>query len=170
LSEDRLRLGDVFVLSLDDERIGIGQVVATYRDDAYFFALFSPAYERDQLPDLRDVLQEPIAVLALSLDAKVAVGDWIVIGNLPVADDIPLPAYKEMVGSPERVDVVDFSGEQRRPARGEEAEWLPNRKVVAPVRLERALRARHGLEPWLEAYAALEPSQVATTARLFNQG
>ena len=53
------------------------------------------------------------------------------------------------------------------PREGEEAEWLPNRKIVAPVRLEKALRAKHGLEPWTEAYAELEPS-LATTARLFD--
>ncbi|WP_284530450.1 hypothetical protein [Microbacterium sp. T2.11-28] len=36
-----------------------------------------------------------------------------------------------------------------------EIEQLPYRKVVAPVRLERALRAAHGLEPWLDHYDEL---------------
>ena len=109
-----------------------------------------------------------IAFLALSTDGKIAVGHWEVVGNQPVRDGIPFPAFKEMVGGPERVDVVDYSGKRRRLARGAEAEWLPNRKIVAPVRLEKALRAKYGLEPWSDAYAALEPSEIATTARLFD--
>lgn len=164
----RLRVGDVFSVPLDDRRFGLAQVVATYGKDAYFFALFEPAFARDEQLDLEQALRAPVALLALSLDAKIAAGDWVVLGNQPVAEGMPLPAFKEMVGGPDRVDVVDFSGERRRRARGEEAEWLPNRKIVAPVRLEKALKAKHGLEPWNEAYAALEPSQVATTARLFD--
>jgi hypothetical protein len=45
---------------------------------------------------------------------------------------------------------------------------LPNRKVVAPVRLEKALRAKHGLEPWQEAYTDLAPDETTTTARVFG--
>lgn len=54
--------------------------------------------------------------------------------------------------------------------KGSEADWLPNRKIVAPVRLEKALKAKHGAEPWDNAYAVLELSQVATTARLLKRG
>jgi hypothetical protein len=168
VSRARLHGGDVFSVPLDGERFGLGQVVATYGKDAYFFALFEPAFARGEQLDFGEALRAPVALLALSLDAKVAPGDWVVVGNQPVADEVPLPAFKEMVGGPDRVDVVDFSGERRRRARGEEAEWLPNRKIVAPVRLEKALRAKHGLEPWNDACAALEPSQVGTTARLFD--
>jgi hypothetical protein len=162
------RLGDVFTIPLDDERVGHGQVVGGFGSDAYFFALFDSARMRGQEVDLDALVREPVAFLGLSFDAKIAAGEWAIVGNRPVADDMPLPAFKEMVGSPDRVDVVDFSGDRRRPAIGEEAEWLPNRKIIAPVRLEKALRAKFGLEPWTEAYAALEPSQVATTARLFS--
>lgn len=55
-------------------------------------------------------------------------------------------------GRPPRCEVVDHTGSKRRAASPEEAAGLPHRKVVAPVRLERALRARLGLEPWLDAY------------------
>jgi Immunity protein 26 len=168
VSRVKLRVGDVFSVPLDDERVGSGQIVATYGKDAYFFALFERAYARDEQLDLEQAVRAPVALLALSFDAKIAVGDWVVVGNQPVADDVPLPAFKEMVGGPDRVDVVDFSGERRRRAQGEEAEWLPNRTIVAPALLEKALRAKHGLEPWNDAYAALEPSPLATTARLFD--
>jgi hypothetical protein len=142
--------------------------VATYGDDAYYFALFEPAFGRDEKIDFEQAPLAPIAFLALSVDAKIACGDWAVLGNYPVADEMPLPAYKEMLGGPDRVDVVDFSGLRRRPAESGETESLANRKIVAPVRLEKALKAKHGLEPWNESYAALRPSPVATTARLFG--
>jgi hypothetical protein len=43
VSRARVRVGDVFSVPLDDERVGLGQVVATYGKDGYFFALFEPA-------------------------------------------------------------------------------------------------------------------------------
>jgi hypothetical protein len=167
VSRVRLKVGDVFSVPLDDRRFGLGQVVATYGKDAYFFARFASAFARDEQLDPEQAVRAPVALLALSLDAKIAAGDWVVLGNQLVAGDMPLPAFKEMVGGPDRVDVVDFSGERRRRAQGEEASWLPNRKIVAPVRPEKALKAKHSLEPWNDAYAALEPS-LATTARLFD--
>jgi hypothetical protein len=165
----RLRLGDVFTVPVDEARVGLGQVVAEYAHPGYFFfAVFEPVFSPDALPELGEVVTQPVALLALSMDAKVVAGHWVVVGNVPVAPDVPLPAYKETVGIPDRVFVVDHSGTRRRPARAGEAEWLPNRSVVAPVRLEKALRAKHGLMPWTDAYAALEPTRVGTTAHLFD--
>jgi hypothetical protein len=168
VSRTELRVGDVFSVPLDERRFGLGQVVALYGEDAYFFALFEPAFARSEPLDLEQALQSSVAFLGLSLDARIAAGQWTILGHHPVPNDVPLPAFKEMVGGPERVDVVDFSGNRRRPASREEAAWLPNRKIVAPVRLERALKAKHGLEPWKEEYGSLEPSPVGTTARFFG--
>lgn len=163
-----LEVGNVFQVPVDGARFGLGQVVAMYGANAYFFALFEPVFDHGDEVDVDRVLRGPLAFLPLSLDAKFHAGHWRVVGSRPVAKVVPLPAFKETVGDPGRVDVVDFSGKRRRPARGQEADFLPHRKIVAPVRLENALRARHGLEPWRDEYAALEPSAVATTARLFG--
>lgn len=86
----------------------------------------------------------------------------------PVDPAIPLPAYKEAVGSAMHVEVVDFSGARRRPATLSAAASLPNRKVVAPVRLERALRAGLGLEPWLEPFDELRVENVVPSASIFG--
>ena len=85
-----------------------------------------------------------------------------------MSEQMPLPAFKVAVGGPEDMYVEDFSGQKRRPAGQSEAELLPYRNVVAPVRLEKALRAKHGLEPWVEAYTDLAPTEGTTTARLFS--
>lgn len=59
-------------------------------------------------------------------------------------------------------------GARRRAATPIEADALPNRKVVAPVRLEKALRALLGLEPWLDAFDELRVRGQVTTADIFG--
>lgn len=164
----KLKAGDVFSVPIDDTRVGVGQIVATYGKDAYYFAIFDIVAPDAASIDVEQAPLDRVLFLALSLDAKLAAGHWSVVGHRPVREGIPLPAFKEAVGAPDRIDVVDYSGERRRPAQAAEAELLPNRKVVAPVRLEKALRAKHGLEPWTEAYSDLAPNESMTTARLFR--
>lgn len=168
MSRVKIKTGDVFSVPIDDTRVGVGQVVATYGKSAYYFAIFDSVAADSASIDLSEATQQRLVFLALSLDAKLVVGDWTIVGHQPVRADLPLPAFKEVVGGPERVDVVDYSGERRRRAQPSEAELLPNRKVVAPVRLEKALRAKHGLEPWTEAYTDLAPNESMTTAQLFR--
>jgi hypothetical protein len=104
-----VRVGDVFTVPLDDARVGFGQVVAEYLQKGHFYvALFEPAFPVGALPNARDVPALPIAFLALSMDAKVHAGHWVVVGNAPLPERLPLPAFKEVVGSPQRVDVVDY--------------------------------------------------------------
>lgn len=161
-------VGDLFTIPVDDARFGVGQIVGTYGKDAYYLAVYDyVAPEADSI-DVDEALEARVIFLALSLDAKLAAGHWTVIDHRAVPDSVHLPAYKEAMGGPGRVEVVDYSGARRRPASEAEAELLPNRKVVAPVRLERALRAKHGLEPWVEAYIKLAPEDSMTTERLFN--
>ena len=139
-----------------------------YGNDAYYFAIFDVVASDPAAVDVEEALDARVVFLALSLDAKLAAGHWTLVGHRPVSKTMPLPAFKEAVGGPDRIDVVDYSGEHRRPAQGAEAELLPNRKVVAPVRLEKALRAKHGLEPWTEAYSDLAPVDTMTSERLFG--
>jgi hypothetical protein len=169
VTKTRLTVGDVFQIPVDDARFGYGQAVGKYGEDAYYLAVFDGLFDSFNRDDPCAVAQGPVVFLALSFDAKVAVGDWTIRGHCAVATEMPLPAYREMVGGPDRIDVVDFSGTRRRLARQHELQGLPNRLLVAPVRLEMALKARYGLEPWLDVYTALEPSSIATTARLFGQ-
>jgi hypothetical protein len=160
----RPRVGDVFTIPVGDSRAGIGQVVATYGKDAYFLAVFERVVAEDDISSvITDVLSDTaVQFLALSLDAKFHIGHWPIVGHAPVRTNVPLPAYKEAVTTADHIDVVDYSGTRRRRATKEEAALLPNRKVVAPVRLERALRASLGLEPWLEAFDDLRPHGITS--------
>lgn len=164
----RLHGGDVFSVPLGDGRCGVGQVVGRYGKDAYFFAMFDVASRCTDPLDIDAAMRSRVLFLALSFDAKLAVGHWTVVDNRPVSCGNLLPAYKEAVGTAHEIDVVDYSGERRRKATSAEAEILPNRKIVAPVRLEKALKAKFGLEPWDEIYSDLAPDENRTTDRLFR--
>jgi len=166
----KLGLGDVFIVPTGDGRAGIGQVVGAYGKDAYFLAIFEGTLPVEVAADRAiEALSTPVRLLALSLDAKVHAGHWTVVGRAPVSESIPLPGYKEAVGGPMQFDVVDYSGSRRRPATAAEVDLLPNRKIVAPVRLERALRALGGLEPWLSAFdELLVAGERPTSSDLFS--
>lgn len=163
-----LSVGDVFVIPLDAKRWGAGQVVGRYGEDAYYFAFFARTHAGSELPDPIAAVDDDIALLGLSFDARFTDGTWEVIGNTGVADEVPLPAYREAVGGPDRVDVVDYSGTVRRRASPEEAAILGNRKFVAPIRLERAMSAKAGIRPWLDSYAELEPGSSMTSRAVFG--
>ncbi len=60
--------------------------------------------------------------------------------------------------------VVDYTGMRRRRATDVEVERLPFRTVVAPIRVEKALRALNGTEAWDEAYDELRPVDDELTA------
>lgn len=167
MNRRKFGVGDVFTVVIDEDRVGFGQIVGTYGADAFYIAIFDAVGSDPSSIDLEQAVRQRVLFLALSFDAKLVAGHWKIIGRRPVQDGMPLPAFKEAVGGPERIDVVDFSGTRRRPASAAEVDLLPNRKFVAPVRLERALRAKHGLEPWTEAYTELAPNESTTTERLF---
>ncbi|MDR5699479.1 Imm26 family immunity protein [Agromyces aerolatus] len=165
---NKASIGDVFVVPVGDGRAGVGQVVARY-GGAYYFAIFEVVLPlEDARQNAREALERPVLFLALSMDAKLYAGHWTVVDHATVAEGLPLPAYKVSVGTPDNVMVVDFSGSRSRPASEAEAEVLPYRDTVAPVRLEKALRAWLGLDPWLEAFDELKPAGRVTTADLFH--
>lgn len=164
----RLELGDVFAVPLDDTRAGMGQVVATYGQGAFYFAIFDLlVHPDDAINQLDEALAAPLLFLAPSLDARLPVPYLTVLGQRPVRAGLPLPAHREVDGE-NLVHVVDFSGRLRRRATDEEARRLQSRHFVAPLRLARALRATAGLEPWTDAYSALIPDEDLSSERLFG--
>lgn len=164
----RLELGDVFAIPLDGSRAGIGQVVATYGQGAFYFAIFDLLVHPDAAEaSIDEALTADLLFLAPSLDSRLPVPYLTVIGTRPVRPGLPLPAHRE-VDADNLVQVVDFSGRRRRPATDDEARRLQNRRFVAPLRLARALRATAGMEPWQDSYADLVPDDELSSDRLFG--
>ncbi|HEX6875522.1 MAG TPA: hypothetical protein VF165_07675 [Nocardioidaceae bacterium] len=163
------KVGDVFLVPTGDSRAGVGQVIGAYGKHAKYLAIFSLVLPLDQAAArATEALTSGLLLLGLSLDAKFHAGYWTVVDHAPVHPDMPLPAYKEAVTTHDHIDVVDHSGLRRRRATRAEADLLPNRKVVAPVRLERALRVSLGLEPWLTAFDDLTPGSIVPSAAMFD--
>lgn len=157
-------IGNVFSIPVDDRRHGHGQIVARYGRFNYYFAVFEQLYSSDTELRLDEIVSDKISFLALSLDILIEIGRWKTLGNGPIPPDLPLPAYRESYSSPRpRVDVVDYSGQRRRPSTTVEAALLPNRIVFAPIRFEKALKALHGLTPWDSDYDRLRPTNLTTT-------
>ena len=164
-----LQVGDVFALPVSEDRVVAGQVVGRYGADAYYFAIFDASAESPDALDIAAILRQRLMFLVLSFDAKLANGDWPVIGSHSVSQELPMPAYRVGVGFPPVATVEDWTGTRSRPATQSEAETLPARKFVAPVRIEKAVKAKHGVLPWHESYTELAPATEAmTTAGVFR--
>jgi hypothetical protein len=154
--------------TLDADTCGYGQVVASVERVQYCFLVFATKYSRSEVtPPLADVVNQPIAFLAMSFDAKLQVGDWEVVGHMEVPPDLPMPAFKVRVGADDMT--VDYAGKIRRKATSDESRRLPFHSAFAPIRLESALRALHGLTPWREDFDELRPNWENSIARVLNE-
>lgn len=163
------RVGDVFSLPVHGDLWGYGQVVATYGQHNYYFAVFEKIHRSKINFNPTLPVDDSIAFLALSLDVLLEIGRWRTLATASLPEHLPLPAYrKSYAGEVPRVEVVDFSGKLRRPSTSVEASLLPSRVVVAPIRLEKAFKALHGLVPWDSDYDRLRPTNL-TTARFFER-
>jgi len=160
----RLRVGDIVAIPLEGDQVAISQVVGSYKKETYYFAVFDQPCRMNDFACVEARLHDEISLLALSMDAKISAGHWPVLAHREVdIGRIPFPAYLEGVSPPGSFEVVDYSGERRRPAPSDVHDLVP-RKVVAPVRIEKAVRALHGLEPWSDAYDDLRvPAETAQT-------
>lgn len=154
----KLSVGDVFTIPIDDDRVGVGQLVDAYEDsDGHFYmAIFDELHPAGDAPDASEVTDGKLAFLALASDGLLHDGSWEVVGRCEVdRDALPWPAYKEETD--EGFDVVDHSGGRRRTATDKEAERLPFRTIVTTKVLEDALKARHGIGEVHEDDAELHP-------------
>jgi hypothetical protein len=164
------RVGDVFTIPYDDDRVAYGQIVDRYGTSGghYYFAVYDGIYPRDDAPDLDEVVARPLVLLGLSTDALLQHGHWQVAGHRDVDHGaIPWPAYREGVSPPGTFDVVDHSGQRRRRASEAEAEALPFRSKLTPFVLEKAFQALHGIGDWHASFDKLLPvAEEMTSDRL----
>ena len=65
-----LAVGDVFLIPLDDERCGAGQIDGKYGDDAYYFALYGRVYPNADRPTASAAVDDEVVILGLSMDAR----------------------------------------------------------------------------------------------------
>jgi len=165
---DSARLGDIFEIPIDDTRVGYGQVVAVrVATHAFCMVVFERIFEMEPPPSLEVVVGSDILLVANTFDSRIKNGSWTVVGRRePDLSRVPFPAYKLSVGAIDDVFVVSYDGKRRRRATPEETSVLDFRWDVAPIRLEKALKAFHGLLPWDDDYARLGYQHAATRATI----
>jgi hypothetical protein len=133
---------------------------------AYYMTIFDVVTREEDAPsDVAAALAAPVLFASLSYDGKIYAGHWRIIDHAPVSRTTRLPAYRVAIGAPPRPYIEDFFAIKRRRASRKEARALPERGFVSPAVLERALRAHHGMEPWLPAFDDLALNQLAIADR-----
>jgi hypothetical protein len=158
----KLTVGDVFLVPLDSERYGIGQLAGDWNGELYV-VVYDRVVSREASAD--DLNGAGLQLAALTLDAKFHHGDWPVIGNRK--DNVPYlpqPWFKVGVNGETHIEARDRSV-TRRATSTEEAR-LRHRTVVAPVRIENALKALHGLAEWNPRFDELRADYAVESAKL----
>ena len=144
------KVGDVFLIPLDDKSAAGGHVVAIREKEELYLAIMGNRLRREEVDPEVAITGEPV-LLTLSFDAKLSNGDWLIIGNLTdVVDRYPHPAFKIKHAGTMSIESRDKS--IIRPATDEELAILQNRSVASPMIVEDVIRAYFGLGPWNESY------------------
>ena len=158
-------VGDVFTIPIDENRVGFGQVILDFEyEHHYYFRVFGEAYPRDECPSAADAVNGKLEFLALSMDALLYHERWKVVGRAPVpSESLPWPAYKEE-NAPGVFVLVDHTAQRRKSVEPVHAERFPYLTVHAPIILQNALRAVHGVHEHLLAYDELRPPPPELTS------
>ncbi len=161
----KAHLGDVFLIPIDGSRFGLGQIAGDWKGELYV-VVYDTVHPSPEV-DPQSVATERPLFAALSLDAKIHHGDWPIIGNVTEnLDRLPQPVFKVNLGGQVYIESRDRS--KSRPASDLEAGALRFRTVVAPVRLESALKARHGVGEWNPRYDELLADYALESSRLIT--
>jgi hypothetical protein len=155
-SKRRISVGDVFAIPLNDTHVGYGQVVAE-QAPAYYMAAFDSIDDGGQA-SAEAVASGRMVLLGNFFDALLKSGRWRIIGKAPLAPGIPFPAYRVVIDGVTYVESWDWR--VRRPATADDLKPLRNRANYAPIILENALRALHGMAPWSDHFDGLRIDDV----------
>ena len=142
-SHPRVRLGDVVAIPVSGEKTACAQVLVKRK--ILYVSVFSRLY-----PDpinVADVLSDTPALAGWTMDAKIYHGDWKILGNAS-PKYAALAKRKYLVEYEGNIWVQDLEGKLEHVASRAEADTLFPKSSYSPVRLERAIRAFHGMEPW----------------------
>lgn len=157
------KIGDLFSVPLDTELFGVGVVAGKWKKEL-FLVLFSETFDNavaiseTNLGDLTPFLASS------SLDAKIWHGHWPIIRRNVDVSSIAQPAYK--IEEPSGTIAESFDRKHRTLVNSSTAQQLNYRKGVAPVRLENALKAYHGLGQWDSIYDELKYENVERSSKL----
>lgn len=146
---NRALVGDVFSIPLGGSVHGVGAVAARWKSELYVVVFSETVAEVKTLADLSIDEFTPLFASS-SLDAKIWHGHWPIVKRGESLIGIQQPIYK--VQEPSGWVVESFDRSLRAVVEESVAAGLRFRKCVAPIRLERGLRAHVGDGEWLPVY------------------
>lgn len=143
----KLKEGDIFVFPFNDKVFAVGQIIRIPNKQSLTVIIFKEIF--DKIPDsnFETLISNSTPILfGNTFDAKFYHKHWSVIANYK--DNLTkyqLPFYKIGV-DPSYLE--DFNGKKIRKCTPLEEEKLIYRNYIAPILLENALLAYHGLREW----------------------
>ena len=153
------RVGDIFQIPIDENRVGFGQIMARkLGPNPDLMVVFERVSQPSIAPsptELSKIVESSILFIANTFDVLIRNGRWKNCGNLePNLKRVPLPCYK--LGSGHFGVVVEsYDRKRRRRATKAEIAMLDYRNSIGPIRLEKALQAKHGVIPWKASFEKL---------------
>jgi len=155
--------GDLYAIPVDHLGFGVCQII--FATAVLFVVVFRDLIKRPIEHDATAVSRCEPALVGWTVDALIQTGRWPRIGKASVdLARIPLPPYRVEVEG--HLMIEDTRGNRRRIAAHHEIAKVGLRKTVAPIRFQRALRALHGLEPWMPQFDELTLARVAESAKV----
>lgn len=134
----RAKVGDVFLIPVDEATWVVGQLVRKKRSQLYV-AIFADRYSSIDI-DPKSILDKKPLFLVLTLDALLYHGIWPIIGNVQEnRDSIPEPAFAVMIwGS--GTHIISRDETISRLATREELQILKPRTIRSPNNVEIMVR------------------------------
>ena len=158
------KIGDVFLIPLDDTSCVGGQVISIRDENEFYLAVFGQRLSMDETDPEIATSGSP-RLLGLSFDAKLWHGHWPIIGNLiEKVGAYPQPNYKVR-----RAGVLSFQSRDAtvtRPITDEEAKLLEYRTVCDAAVIEDAIKAICGIGEWSEHYDNLRAEYAIASSKL----
>ena len=137
------KVGDIFTIPVGNGNLGTGIVASKWNAELYI-VIFDEIFHNQLPPKKIDDLKPFIA--SSSLDAKIWHEHWEIIGNATDLTRFVQPIYK--IEEPIGWVAESFDRKTRFQIDEYIATQLRYRKCVAPVILERALKAHAGCDDW----------------------
>ena len=146
---NKVEMGAVFAIKLDEKRFVYGQVVT----DGILKAYIIFDYCSEIHPPIDEIIERQIMFFTHVVDIALEEGTWILLGKTMITHNLKFPFY--IVDTPKDYMVTEHDGTIIRRATKEEKERLLFQHSFTPAAIEDAIKAKYGLSEWLKYYDKL---------------
>jgi hypothetical protein len=133
----KLKVGDLFRFRVSDAEFGFGQIVLS--KILQYIVIYEPIFSG--VDDIAKIPQSRILLSGWTNDARFFSGDWAVVANMPLSQEVVFPEYK--VGTGQDCRITDVNGKILRAATQAEEHRLQFKTTHSPIIYEKAFHAHH---------------------------